>query len=218
MCGRYATGNISWEEYYGILNLIPSQHRWNVEPNYDVRPTDTAPVVVSGAAGREMRPMRWGFWAPWMEGRGLSTFNARADRLDQSSLWKSAFAERRALVPAVAFYEWSGEKGAKRRFAIRAAGDPFFCMAGLWMTAEGEAGVVDSFTIVTTQPSPAFSAYHHREGLMLRKADWERWLTGSIEEARALLHPLGDEEVIITEVDARATGPALLQPRRDLFG
>jgi putative SOS response-associated peptidase YedK len=228
MCGRYATGTLSWEQYVAILSLIPGQPRWNVEPNYDVRPTDTAPVVVEGEGGLEMRPMRWGFFAPWMAGKGLSTFNARADKLNDSALWRPAFDTRRALVPAVAFYEWTGEKTNRRRLAIGArfgqeTGDashnfPLFCFAGLWMCAQGEAGPVESFTIVTTDPSPGFSALHHREALILPPQDWRRWLA-SRAEAERLLVPLPDADKTILEVDPKARGQALLQAAisRDLF-
>jgi putative SOS response-associated peptidase YedK len=70
-----------------------------------VRRTDRAPVYVGAS---DLVTMRWGFERP-----GLGTVNnSREDKLD-GPMWRTAFRERRCLVPATRYYEFSGPKGER---------------------------------------------------------------------------------------------------------
>ena len=58
--------------------------------------------------------------------------NARAETVATSGMFKSAFARRRCIVPADAFYEWKPVEGGKQPYAIaRQDGQPM-AFAGLW--------------------------------------------------------------------------------------
>jgi len=48
--------------------------------------------------------------------------SARAETVATSGMFKSAFARRRCLVPADAFYEWKPIEGGKQPYAIAAPG------------------------------------------------------------------------------------------------
>src|SRR4051794_16377667 len=50
-----------------------------------------------------------------------------------SSKQPTTFKERRCIIPANGFYEWTGEKGAKQPHLFTAAdGSPVLAFAGLW--------------------------------------------------------------------------------------
>lgn len=70
-----------------------------------IRPTVPGLVMLDG----EPVVMRWGFHRPFNK----SINNTRSDKLD-GSMWRTAFSERRCLIPVSGFYEWSGAKGHKR--------------------------------------------------------------------------------------------------------
>lgn len=57
MCGRF-TRNYTWAQIYSMYSLtsVPS----NVEPNFNVCPTDLIDVVARGGDERALIPMRWG--------------------------------------------------------------------------------------------------------------------------------------------------------------
>jgi putative SOS response-associated peptidase YedK len=57
--------------------------------------------------------------------------NARAETVQTSGIFSSAFAQRRCLVPSDAFYEWKPVQGGKQPYAIaRQDGQPM-AFAGL---------------------------------------------------------------------------------------
>ena len=77
--------------------------------------------------------------------------NARSETIASTGMFKAAFARRRCIVPAQAFYEWRAAQAGKEPFAIaRADGDPL-AFAGIW---EGwrdlDGGIMRKFAIVTT--------------------------------------------------------------------
>ena len=55
----------------------------NLQPSYNIAPTTTIDIIVSGGDGRELRQARWGFVPLWWKKRlkGMpATFNAQSDR------------------------------------------------------------------------------------------------------------------------------------------
>ena len=44
--------------------------------------------------------------------------NARAEGIATKSAYQRACADRRCVVPADGFYEWTGSKGARRPFLL----------------------------------------------------------------------------------------------------
>ena len=105
--------------------------------------------------------------------------NARAETVVTSGMFKSAFARRRCIVPADAFYEWKPVEGGKQPYAIaRIDGQPM-AFAGLW---EGfkwpDATVTRTFTIITTYANEVVGELHDRMPVILEpkigRHGWER--------------------------------------------
>jgi putative SOS response-associated peptidase YedK len=62
MCGRFPR-NYTWAQIYAMYHLTsPSA---NIQPNFNVCPTDTVDVVVRGGDERILHPMRWGLIPGW---------------------------------------------------------------------------------------------------------------------------------------------------------
>ncbi len=187
MCGRYATGNISWAQYRERLNLT-GEPTLNFEPRFNIAPTVAAPVAFHDGERRSLTMARWGIWKPWMEGKRLSTFNARDDRLRESRLFAPLVDTRRALVPALGFYEWTGPKGERQPHFIRDPDpDRMLVFAGLWDRAETDGAPLTSFTIITTAANDQMAAIHDRMPVILNEETQEAWM--GREAAEALLRP-----------------------------
>jgi len=163
-----ARDRLSWAEYYDWLNLI-GVPGGVAEPDaaYNVAPTQSHPIVrLDENGGRELVMARWDlvprFWRKPLAEKKFSTFNARLETAPTSNAYRASWTERRCIVPAIGFYEWTGPKGAKQPLFISRAGfDPAsaepesrrgFCFAGFWDRAEIDGQTLDSFTIMTTQP------------------------------------------------------------------
>lgn len=105
MCGRFAGGNLSWAEYRDQLDLF--QPAMNLEPSWNIKPTQSAPVVTRSDGKNTMSLMSWGYQFE-IRGRKIPGFNARSETIKWP--YKFSVGKRHCLVPAIGFYEWTGPK------------------------------------------------------------------------------------------------------------
>ncbi len=133
MCARYSS-SLPPEllaRVFGTVNELP-----NFPANYNLAPTQLAPVVRRhpDSGERHLDLLRWGL-LPYFaaDPKRQRPINARAETVASTGMFRDAFARRRCLVPAAAFYEWrTGAGASKRPFAVaRADGTPL-ALAGVW--------------------------------------------------------------------------------------
>jgi putative SOS response-associated peptidase YedK len=183
MCGRYTRWAAYRElcDYYGI-EPVDEFSDIRLAPSYNIAPQSMQPVVRldPNTGQRELMVMRWGLVPYWSKTSTVpyKTFNAQATKLTTSGVWREPFKHRRCLVPANAFYEWPVIDGEKQAHAFGLRNDSLFAFAGLWdHWKDSKTGeVVESFTIVTTDPSEWMAKYHDRMGVILEPKDYQRWL------------------------------------------
>jgi len=141
-------------------------------------------VVAEG----QVRPMVWGFPLV-MKGKSGQPLkpkpvnNCRTDKLD-SFFWRRSFEERRCLIPLTAWAEAEGPKGAKTRTWLSITGEPLAAAAGVWRESE-EWGTCYSM-VMTDSAGSAAQEVHTRMPVLLAREDYEGWLAGSSEDAKAL--------------------------------
>jgi putative SOS response-associated peptidase YedK len=182
MCNDYES-HIRYAEYRDMMQKlaleVPVHESELALPQADdVKIGDTAAVMLSEKAGIVgLAPMKFGF-PP--SGKGGPVFNFRSERRH--------FAEsRRCLIPASAFFEFTGKKYPKAKHRFTLTGAPFMAIAGLWR--KGEGNQPGSFTMLTTAPGPDIAPFHDRQIVILRPEHWKAWLDLSEPEAD-LLKPL----------------------------
>ena len=129
MCGRYAASadpDQLVEEFE-----VEDDETGGLEPDWNVAPTKSAPVVVQRVRRedrraaeddptqtpepvRQLRSLVWGLVPSWSKDRsgGARMINARADSLLTKPAFKRAAATRRAIVPADGWYEWQKSPSA----------------------------------------------------------------------------------------------------------
>jgi putative SOS response-associated peptidase YedK len=183
MCGRF-TQNYTWAEVHAFLSVFGPPR--NLQPHYNIAPTTTVDVVRRGEQGRELATMRWGLIPGWWKKTAKdmpATFNARAESVADKPMFRNAFKQRRRIIPASGFFEWTGEKGAKQPHLFTAAdGSPVLAFAGLWDRwrdpAAGEE--ILSCTIIVSGASAWMKPYHDRMPVLLETKDLDAWLDGSL--------------------------------------
>lgn len=117
MCGRFALHTplaVLLEQFEA---LAPEPHE--LEPRYNVAPTQPVPAVRDVGAGRQLAVVRWGLVTPWSEGpdgKGPLLINARGETASERPSFRTALRRRRCLVPADGFYEW--ERIGRRRLPL----------------------------------------------------------------------------------------------------
>lgn len=211
MCGRYATGETTWEQYRAWLNLTGEPPRSNLEPRYNIAPTSIAPFASENGGIRSLAFGRWGIWQPWMEGKRLSTFNARSEGLETSRLFAPLLRTGRCLVPAMGFYEWTGPKGQRQPHFIRHAHEPLLVFAGLCASALKDGETVTSFTIITCPANAQMAPIHDRMPVILDDERREAWMAGA--PANTLLVPAATDLEIYPVYSLKAEdGPHQVAP------
>ena len=194
----------------------------NIAPSWNVAPRQQAPVVrrhpETGA--RHLHLLEWGLVPRWTKDLKAARrpINARAETVARTPMFRDAFARRRCLVPADAFYEWQKSESGKLPYAIARADGAPLALAGLW---EGwrapDDTVLRSFAIVVTAANATMAPIHDRMPVILEQADWPLWL-GEVEgDPTTLLHPAPDDALRLWRVASDVNRPsnnseALLNP------
>ena len=182
MCGRF-TQSYTWSEIRDILDVFGPAR--NLQPHYNIAPTDTVDVVLDRAGERELQPMRWGLVPAWWSKPLKSmpaTFNARRESISEKPMFRGAFkAGRRCIIPISGFYEWATVPDGKQPFYISGRAAPVLAVAGLhdrWRTPEGEW--LHSCTMVVQTANPFMATIHDRMPVFVAPDDIGGWLTGTV--------------------------------------
>jgi putative SOS response-associated peptidase YedK len=122
MCGRF-THRYTWADIHRLYRLTSPAS--NVQPSYNVCPTDTVNVVTSLQDTRILQPMRWGliprWWSkPLKDLMGLSTFNARVETVTTKPFFREVFKRTRCIIPASGYYDGRIRQAASSRTTSRA--------------------------------------------------------------------------------------------------
>ncbi len=209
MCGRYAlleTGEL--QARFDVGGEMP-----DLDPRYNVAPTQTLPVVVRNSPNR-VALMRWGLipsWAKDASGAGRM-INARAETVAEKPSYRTALRSRRCLVPANGFFEWRRVGTSRTPYYIHMKDESLFAFAGLYDTWRDANGVaMMTYTIITTEPNALVAPIHDRMPAILHREDEDRWLDPDITDPGAvlpLLHPYPAEQMETYPVSTTVNSPA----------
>ena len=191
-------------------------------PNYNVCPTNQVHAVLgAGAGSRRLAALRWGFLPHWYKspGAGPLLINARAETIAEKPAFRAAARQRRALVVADGFYEWTKTAdGARDPWDITPADGAPLVMAAVWQdwtSPEGEH--MRCCALVTTAANREMAQIHHRMPVILRPEDWPLWLGEAGHGAARLMQAAPEGALQWHRVDRavnsnRATGADLIAP------
>lgn len=200
--------------------------RWNLfnelpgfKPSHNIGPDrGNILTVIRSETGNEGRLMYWPLIPSFAKEMRLkySTSNATAERLLKSATYKRLLNRRRCLIPVEGFYEWQGVKPSKTPFYIYLKSEEPFGLAGLWDTwKQPEGNVLESFTIITTEPNELMRSIHRRMPVMLKREDEEQWLDCSaapFDKVQSLLKPFPADLMAAHEISKRINNPKYDEP------
>lgn len=197
MCNHYRNHEEAlrtWREYIGwnLPRWTPEQ--WS-EIKIDVWPKRPGLVIRNDDAGAQtMDAMSWGVPCKMPGKRPGTTITKHVTNVRNlsSSFWKSMLATpaRRCLVPFTSFAEpkpgTDPETGRPAEHWFTVNERPVAVFAGIWRPTE----IGNAFAFLTCEPNPLGAPLHPKAmPVILHEADYERWLTGTYEEAAALATP-----------------------------
>ncbi|WP_131785453.1 SOS response-associated peptidase [Protofrankia symbiont of Coriaria ruscifolia] len=226
MCGRYANamGGQQLAESFSARD-----ETGGTQPNFNVAPTASAPVVVipSGqpAPAPRLRLARWGLVPSWANDVtiGNRMINARAETVAIKPAFRAALRARRCLVPITGYYEWHRVEGVRRAqpYLVRPADSEFGALAGLyelWRCPSGD--MLATFTIITTTAPAGLEFLHPRSPVVIPPAAWSHWLDPGLDDPATLTSMLGPAPAGVLRAypvssqvgNVRNNGPHLLEP------
>jgi putative SOS response-associated peptidase YedK len=184
MCGRYEI--LNGERIFvrfGVANATQAQ---DILANLDVRPTQQVPVLLTD---HQLQMMRWGLIPSWARDAtiGHKMINARAEGIAEKPSFKRPLRTQRCLLPASAFFEWQGAKGAKTKYRIGRRDGDMFGLAGLydtWKTPDGDERT--TCTIITCAPNAVMAPIHNRMPVILLPEDEDAWLDPDMTEVERI--------------------------------
>lgn len=172
-----------------FFQLMRELIEWD-DPRFNIAPTQSVLAVRRLTVGREPALLRWGLIPSWAKDASMSAkcINARSEDLANNRVFRTPFRRSRCLIVADGFYEWDKTNPKKKvpiRFSL--SDDSLFAFAGLadrWCGPTGE--VVESCSVITTEPNALVEPIHNRMPVILHPADYDRWLDPLNQEVTTL--------------------------------
>lgn len=213
MCGRFTLRT-------PMSKLVEQFHLPLLEmalpPRYNIAPSQSIAVVRSGRDGeRELAMLKWGLVPAWAEEPtiGNRMINARSETAAIKPGFRSAFRQRRCLVPADGFFEWQTLGKKKLPHYITLRDGELFAIAGLWDRWERNGLVIESCTLLTTDANAAVRPLHDRMPVILSPEAYDRWLDPQIKEPEQLTPLLTSYPA--NEIAVRPVNPIVNSPAND---
>jgi len=169
----------------------------NLPPNYSAAPGALVPVVLKDETGgqRTVELMRWGLPAS----AGEAPVTAIHDISDRR--WPDLVKpEHRCLIPANSFSE-----GRARNWFARDEIRTPFAFAGVWLGTS--RGGHRRFAILSSDVNRLAGADAQPMPVVLTEDEWDEWLDGDNEEARAVLKPPAEELLTVVSTGEERDPP-----------
>jgi len=193
----------------------------NMEPRYNVCPTQDILACVLKDGTRRIVTFRWGFIPRWYKSPndGPLLINARSETIADKPAFKSSARTRRCLIPASGFYEWTkADDGGKDPSYIYPQNGDAFAFAGVWRDwTSPEGDMLSTAAIVTCAANDEIAAIHHRMPVVVAPADFGLWLGEEGKGAATLMKPaplgvVASHRVSRDVNSSRADGAQLVDP------
>lgn len=210
MCGRFAlkAPPKSIQEHFSLPETVVLPPRYNIAPSQQVAVVRQLPERPS----RQLDMLRWGLIPHWAKDMkiGYKMINARAETLPLKPSFRTAYKKQRCLIAADGFYEWKKSDKTKQPYFVQLKNGSIFGFAGLWESWNGPDGsIVDSCTIITTNPNEVIREIHDRMPVILPQEQYDTWLQGPYSEQtlQQLLVPYPADEMEAHQVSSEVNSP-----------
>ena len=167
MCGRYNFSTDNPDEKMTALISVMERKYLGEYKTGDIFPGDTAPAMI--ARGDKIVPVPAVFGFPgYQDGKLL--INARGETAAEKKTFADSLRERRAILPATGFYEWSSDK-TKYLFTPDTANVFYLC--GLYKVIDGKY----RFVILTRAANGSMIGIHDRMPVIVGEHQVRAYLT-----------------------------------------
>jgi putative SOS response-associated peptidase YedK len=198
MCGRYDLSEAHRTLKLGGVEMALKLAR----TRYNIAPGQWAPLCRREELESSWSEGSWGLLPAWRRETkgGVRPINARSETVAVQPMFRTAFRERRCLVPADGYYEWQTTPSGKDPWRwVRCDGQPMW-LAGIWELwrppsvgekggAESESGSEEewlTFALLTTAANADTRHVHDRMPVILGDQQASDWLDPGTGKSRLL--------------------------------
>ncbi|MBT7697647.1 MAG: SOS response-associated peptidase [Desulfobacterales bacterium] len=194
MCGRFAQYS-SLNAIKGLLSL--EKVTCDVKPSYNVAPSRNILAVINHN-GNRLGKLSWGFIPSWAKNieNAPKHINARMETINEKPTFKTAFRNKRCLIPADGYYEWEKTEKGKQPWYITLPSGKLLFFAGLWQKWGNGESALFSCTIITASASESVSDIHHRMPVILSPDKAGSWLYPDLHDDSLLLNFLKTNRIM----------------------
>ena len=179
MCARYELSDyLNDSKMVPLFEIMEREYPGQYKTG-EIFPGDAAPAIISsvGRPGQTSRgdarlvPVPAVFGFPGFKGRELIV-NARSETAEEKKTFSEGFRERRAVLPASGFYEWSRDRD-KIKYLFETGSARIFYMCGIYGIFDG----IYRFVILTRAAEGAVSGIHERMPVIIGESDVRPYIT-----------------------------------------
>ncbi len=208
MCGRFQL-SVKGKQISERFNVEVFDEMYS--PSYNCAPSQKLPVITNNDP-EKLNYFKWGLVPFWSSDPkiGFKLINARAENILEKPSFKTAFSQRRCLIPANGFFEWKKQGKQKIPYRIFLKTEEIFAIAGIWEAwKDTEGTVLNSFSIITTSPNKLMQDIHSRMPVILNQHDEQAWLFEKDETyLKNLLQPFDASKMDAYQVSSKLNSPA----------
>ncbi|TAN03161.1 MAG: SOS response-associated peptidase [Rhodanobacteraceae bacterium] len=208
MCGRFVQLPLKFPERLPWPELAGELQEMN--PRYNLAPTQRAAVVLDEAGKAVVRKLRWGLLPRWIKDtkQSYSMINARIETVATKPAYRAAFKSRRCLIPMAGYYEWRDTPDGKQPYFIAHRDGIDLFAAGLWeprhrLQRETEEG---SCTVITRDARDEAGTVHDRMPVFLEPDAADRFMRAGPDEAMEILMASPTPPLEVRAVSRRVNG------------
>jgi len=192
MCGRFIL-----KDPQAAFEYIGVEPQFEFRPRFNIAPTQNIPVLQSS---KTLVQMKWGIVPSWAQDKSTALINARSESVREKRSFKTSFSQRRCLIPADGFYEWT-KIGKKPHLFTLGGGQPFV-IGGFWEEVEK----IPRCCLLTTSANAVLEPIHNRMPVIISPNDWDEWFASgdlSDESFRRITAPYAPEGMSVVAVSPK---------------
>lgn len=203
MCGAFSITypfKEGWDKPFNAGYNFPEPFK----PRFNARPGQSLPVILNSKPD-EIQLINWGLKPNWLKGKIL--INVRDDSLATKPMYYRDLKERRCIIPADGFYEWTTEDRKKTPYRFVLKSKKLFAFAGIWQPDPKTNQ--PQFAIITTEPNQLVKKYHNRMPVILPARKESEWLntTLAVNKLLDLLKPYPANLMLAYSVSTLVNSP-----------
>ena len=155
MCGRYNFTRVAGDEKMDAIHLAMEKNYPGAYKTGEIFPGDTVPAVLDRGGKLVAVPAIFGF--PGFEENKL-LINARSETAAEKKTFADSLRDRRIILPASGFYEWSHHDREKTKYLFTVDAMQTIYLCGIYKLVDGAY----RFVILTRPANESMIEVHDR--------------------------------------------------------